>query len=92
MRKKAEVMKAEEDAGDLLWYVRHTNRGLREGIPDIIVADARKAAAEIEANAHPDYLARLLEGGVEYSMLVGRLTSLRWVLGMDWDDDAILDT
>ena len=92
MRKKAEVTKAEEAASDLLWYVRHKNRGIPEGTPEIIVADALKAAAEIEAEADEDYLASLLEQGVEYGMLVGRLTALRWVLGMEWDEEAILDT
>ena len=92
MRKKAEVQKAEEGASDLLWYVKHKNNGIPDGTPEIIVEDALKAAAQIEANAEPDYLASLLEGGVEYGMLVGRLTALRWVLGMEWDDDCILDT
>jgi hypothetical protein len=92
MRKKAEVQKAEEGASDLLWYVRHKNWGIPEGTPEIIVEDALKAAAKIEAVADPEYLAHLLAGDVEYGILVGRLTALRWVLGMEWDDDCILDT
>jgi hypothetical protein len=92
MRRKAEVQKAEKGASDLLWYVRHKNWGIPEGTPEIIVEDARKGAARIEAGADPDYLASLLEEDIEYGMLVGRLTALRWVLGMEWDDDCILDT
>ena len=92
MRKKAEVQKAEEAASDLLWYVRHKNWGIPEGTPEIIVEDALKAAAKIEADAEPDYLASLIAGDVEYGILVGRLTALRWMLGMDWDDETILDT
>jgi len=92
MRKKAEVQKAEKGASDLLWYVRHKNWGIPEGTPEIIVEDARKAAARIEADADPDYLAHLLEGDVEYGIVVGRLTALRWVLGMEWDEEGILDT
>jgi hypothetical protein len=92
MRKKAEVQKAEEAASDLLWYVRHKNWGIPEGTPEIIVEGALKGAARIEADADPEYLAHLLAGDVEYGILVGRLTALRWVLGLDWDDEAILDT
>ena len=92
MRKKAEVEKAEEGASDLLWYVRHKKRGIPEGTPESIVEDARKAATKIEATANPEYLALLLADKVSYGILVGRLTTLRWMLGMDWDEDGILDT
>lgn len=92
MRKKAEVQKAEQVAFDLLWYVRHKTWEMPAATPDDIIAAANKKAAEIEATGEPEYLADLLKMDVEYGMLVGRLTTLRWVLGMEWDEHGILDT
>ena len=92
MRKKAEVQKAEQVAFDLLWYVRHKTWPMPEGTPDDIIVTANGKATQIEATADPEYLADLLRKEMEYGMLVGRLTTLRWVLGMDWDEEGILDT
>lgn len=92
MRRKAEVQKAEQVAFDLLWYVRHKTWPMPEGTPDDIIVTANGKAAEIEATADPKYLADLLRKDIEYGMLVGRLTTLRWVLGMEWDEHGILDT
>lgn len=92
MRKKAEVQKAEQAAFDLLWYARHKTYHMPEGTPADIIAKANEKAAEIEATGDRDYLESLIGNDLEYGMLCGRLSALRWVLGMDWDEDGILDT
>lgn len=92
MRKKAEVQKAEQGSFDLLWYVRHKTLDMPAGTPDDIVQKANAKAAQIESQTDAEYLEALLRHDVEYGMLVGRLAALRWVLGMGWTDDGILDT
>ena len=92
MRKKAEVVEAEQACFDLLWYVRHKTWKMPEGTPADIITKANEKAAQMEATSDKEYLAHLLEMDVEYGILVGRLTTLRWMLGMDWDEDGILDT
>ena len=92
MRKKVEVQEAERAACDLLWYVRHKESEMPEGTPQEIIEKAEAAAKRIEEKADPAYLLDLRHRDVEYGMLVGRLTALRWILGMDWNEDGILDT
>lgn len=92
MRKKAEVVEAEQAACDLLWYVRHRNWEMPQGTPQDIIDKAEEAAKKIEATADPEYLANLRSQDLEYGMLVGRLTALRWMLGTEWDEEGILDT
>lgn len=86
------MLEVERACFDLLWYIRHKNWGIPDGTPADIVAKANAKAAEIEAESDPEYLALLLEEDVEYGMLVGRLATVRWMLGMDWDEAGILDT
>ena len=92
MRRKREVLEAERKCFDLLWYVRHKSWEMPPGTPDDIVARAEEKAAEMEATLDKEYLADLLEMDVEYGMLCGRLVALRWMLGMEWDEEGILDT
>lgn len=92
MRKKAEVQKAEQRCFDLLWYVRHKNWPWPKEAPPEIREKADAKAAEMEAELDKEYLAELLEEGFEYGMLCGRLVALRWMLGMEWDEEGILDT
>jgi hypothetical protein len=92
MRKKAEVEKAQQASFDLLWYVRHKKRGVPEGTPQDIIDAAEEAAKRIEQNADPEYLQMLLTDRVGYGMLLGRISTLRWLGGMEWDQSGILDT
>ena len=92
MRRKAEIQAAEHKCFDLLWYLRHKTQEMPSGTPDDIVAQANEKAAEMEATLDKEYLADLLRFDYEYGMLCGRLVALRWMLGMDWDEDGILDT
>ena len=92
MRRKREIQEAEQKCFDLLWYVRHKTWEMPAGTPDDIVARAEEKAAEMEATLDKEYLADLLEMDVEYGMLCGRLVALRWMLGMEWDEEGILDT
>lgn len=92
MRKKSEVQSAEQVCFDLVWYVRHKSCGIPEGTPHDIVEKAEAYAKRIEAGADPEYLEELRQQGKEYGMVQGRLIALRWMLGMDWDEDGILDT
>ena len=92
MRKKSEVEKAEQASFDLLWYVRHKKLPMPQGTPEDIIATANRKAAEIEGKADPDYLDMLLTDRVAYGMLLGRISALRWMGGMEWDDSGILDS
>lgn len=92
MRKRGEIENAEKLCCDLVWYVRHKSCGIPDGTPQDIVDAAKAHAGRIEAKADPDYLAELLKQDKEYGMLQGRLIALRWMRGMDWADDGILDT
>ena len=92
MRRKAEIQAAEQKCFDLLWYLRHKTQEMPKGTPDDIVARANEKAAEMEATLDKQYLEDLLRFDYEYGMLCGRLVSLRWMLGMEWDEDGILDT
>lgn len=92
MRKKSEILEAERKCFDLLWYVRHKTWEMPAGTPDDIVAQANAKAAEMEATLDKEYLESLCGLDVEYGMLVGRITALRWMLGMEWNEDGILDT
>jgi len=92
MRKKAEVIANEEGCFDLLWYVRHKTQSMPAGTPQAIIDRANQKTVELEAKIDPEYLADLLRFDYEYGMLCGRLVALRWMLGMDWAEDGILDT
>jgi hypothetical protein len=92
MRKKAEVQKAEQWCFELLWYLRHKTLDMPENTPPEIIAKAEEVAKKIEEKADPEYLASLLRFDYEYGMLCGRLVALRWMLGMEWDQEGILDT
>ena len=92
MRRKAEIQKAEAVCFELLWYLRHKTQAMPEGTPEDIITQAEAVAKKLEEKADPEYLADLLKFDYEYGMLCGRLVTLRWMLGMEWDEDGILDT
>lgn len=92
MRRKAEILEAEQKCFDLLWYIRHKSWEMPAGTPPDIIATAEAKAEEMERTLDREYLEDLLRMDVEYGMLCGRLVALRWMLGMDWDEDGILDT
>lgn len=92
MRRKREVMEEEQKCFDLLWYVRHKNWDLPPQTPEEIRTKADAKAAEMEATLDAEYLADLIREDLEYGVLVGRITTLRWMLGMEWDEEGILDT
>lgn len=92
MRKKAEIVREEEAHYERLWYVRHKTWPMPEGTPQSIIDTAEAACKRIEGCNDIEHLQELCELELEYGILVGRLTALRWMLGMDWDEEGILDT
>ena len=92
MRRKAEILAEEQAVFDMLWYFRHMTQELPENTPQAIIDQANAAAEKIEKRADAEYLEELLSGGHEYGVLVGKLLTLRWMLGMEWDEEGILDT
>jgi hypothetical protein len=90
MRKKIEIQKEESITCDKVWYQRHQcikDKIKKDGTPKDIVKGAFKAAKEMEKEYGKKNLK--LVDDFEWGVLNGRLETLRWVLGEDWD---MLDT
>ena len=90
-RTLAEILEGEQEFFDRVWYERsvvHTRR-YEEGDSDITDAQykvSKDAQARVLAR-RPDL--RLCENDFEWGMWNGKLSTLRWVLGSEWD---FLDT
>jgi HJR/Mrr/RecB family endonuclease len=92
MRTQSEVVAAEEEFFDKVWYQRHLGvmerheAGVRPLTPDIL-RGALTAAERLRARYSEDALNPVDD--FEWGMVNGKLSALRWVLGMEWD---FLDT
>ena len=93
MRKKAEVLGAEQEFFDRVWYDRKEAMlsGIRERRsqmpPEHIMDGMGEAMREVEAKYGAESLGPYTD--FEWGMINGKLSALRWVMGDDWDD---LDT
>jgi hypothetical protein len=91
-RTEAEILAAEQECFDKVWHERHLvllQRELRaknKTSPEILKTAAR-AAADIRKKYGSNNLGPYSE--FDWGMLNGKLSTLRWVLGDDWD---FLDT
>ncbi len=91
-RSEAEILEALEELFDKVWYDRHSL--LRDAIEDgrttvdpEIWKGALRAAERVERQYGEDQLGPWTD--FDWGMLNGKLSTLRWVLGDDWD---LLDT
>jgi hypothetical protein len=91
-RTQAEILAAEQEIFDRVWYERklviedRLASGDEEIRPDIL-AGMRKYMREVEAKLGKDNLGPYDD--FEWGMINGKLSALRWVLGDEWD---MLDT
>jgi hypothetical protein len=87
-----EILEAEQEFFDGVWYERsvlHTSRyedGDRDGTTEEQYKVSKDAQARVLAR-RPDL--RLCDSNFEWGMWNGKLSTLRWVLGSEWD---FLDT
>ena len=91
MRTQNEILDAEEEFFNRVWYDRHLmamsshERGDKAIPPDILKGALK--AAERAKSEYPDIAPAATD--FEWGMWNGKLSALRWVLGDDWD---FLDT
>lgn len=91
-RTLAELSKEEMRLFDDLWYARHMTMALPPSTPDDIREEAERQARRIEASRDPEYLRGITHDEYAVGRLHGMLEQVRWALGMEHDDEAILDT
>ena len=90
-RTLAEILEAEQEFFDRVWYERSVLRTLRYEVGDSDITEARyKVSKDAQARvlARRPHL-RLCKSDFEWGMWNGKLSTLRWVLGSEWD---FLDT
>jgi hypothetical protein len=93
-RTLAEILEAEEEFFDKVWYVRSIVRdGDEPELPDDIHAGMMASRERVEAKYGRDELWEPIGPGHDeawqYGYINGKLATLRWVLGSEWD---FLDT
>ncbi len=91
MRSQSEVIGAEQEFFDRVWYERHLVGQMKHASGEDLMTDeirtvALEAAKRVKAR-RPDL--RPTEDDFEWGMWNGKLSALRWVLGDEWD---FLDT
>jgi PIN domain len=91
----AEIIEAEQEFFDRVWYVRsivHADTE-NEDVPPDVREGASAARKRVEEKYGRDELWKAIGGGHdeawEYGYISGKLATLRWVLGDEWD---FLDT
>mgnify|MGYP001600875696 CR=1 FL=1 len=92
VRKSAELITAENELFDRLWYFRHQNLkfAVRNGTTSVdsqIWRDAKKNAKRVESQYGKRSVQ--IDSDFDLGMLNGKLSAIRWALGEDWD---FLDT
>jgi hypothetical protein len=93
MRTQSEIISAEEEMFERVWYERKLmleeaiRNGDRVAPPDDILKVMREATAKVEARYGIENLGPYDE--FEWGMVNGKLSTLRWVPGDEWD---FLDT
>jgi hypothetical protein len=92
MRKKTEVQAEEQRLFDQLWYARHMTMEMPAHVPEDIVKQADAKAREVEKQYSEEHLDGIQHDAYEVGVLHGKLMAVRWILGMDWNEDGILDT
>ncbi len=91
-RSKDEILEAEEEVFEKVWYCRHrilehmVEAGEKEVDPEIWKS-ALESAENIKKKYGKEQLANFED--FEWGMLSGKLSALRWVSGEEWD---MLDT
>jgi hypothetical protein len=94
-RTLAEILEAEQEFFDRVWYVRSTVHADTENeeVPEDIRGGAVSARQRVEETYGRDELWKPIGPGHdkawEYGYISGKLATLRWVLGSEWD---FLDT
>jgi PIN domain len=94
-RTLAEIIEAEQEFFDKVWYVRSVVRSDEEvdGLPEDIRTGMLVARARVEERYGRKTLRKPIGRGHdkawEYGFINGKLSALRWVLGSEWD---FLDT
>ena len=89
-----QILKAEQEFSDVIWYDRKLvlQRKLKEGT-ETITPEIKKGMLAAMRRAEAKYgkkkIRNYYKDDFEWGMLNGKLSTLRWVLGEDWD---ILDT
>jgi hypothetical protein len=92
LRKIEEVLSAEQEYFDKVWYDRHQllKHRIAEGKDTVdkgIWKEAREAAKKIEAKYPKSELGP--QSDFDWGMINGKLSALRWIMGDEWD---FLDT
>lgn len=89
MRKKQEILEAEQEFFDRVWFERkkvmiaNIADGIEKLPPNDILEGARKAYQEVEAKYGRESLT--VHDDFEWGMINGKLSALRWMLGDEWD-------
>ena len=90
MRKFKEILKEEKKYADRVWYERHQlmkDKILKDGTPKHIVKGAFKSAKKVEKQYGKKFLTLSDDNpDFEWGMINGKLSTLRWILGEDWDE------
>lgn len=86
LRRVSEILKAESEFTDRLWYGRKPADEDVEGLdwPDDIKAGMFAAKRRVEEQYGVDKLKKDVESDWAWGYLSGRISALRWVLGDEW--------
>jgi hypothetical protein len=87
LRRVSDVLAAEVELSDRLWYGRKPHRDAPD--PTDWKADIVKGMRAAQGEMENKYGIELLDGDVEsdwsWGYLSGKVSAIRWVLGLDWD-------
>lgn len=96
-RTYGEIVAAAEEYFDKVWYVRHLihmekeERGeISRPMSDDVRVRADAAAQRVVERYGAENLGPWDDWG--WGFVNGQLATLRWVLGLDWDEEGVLDT
>jgi hypothetical protein len=88
LRRVSEIVAAEHELFDRLWY-RRSEAAVRDTRPEGYSAElwetAQAAARRIEEQYGVELLRKDTETQFDWGMLSGKISAIRWVLGAEWD-------